>query len=257
MQRRTLTFLVLASLCMFASAAQGGAVARAQDGGASLGGSASVDESASLNEPAPQDEGARDEGGAQNALESRMHTGLLLGGKVGAGLGKPWSDFGATPVFELELGYALPPLHRAIQLFFTGQYTQPGMSGTSSARDPRLPGDGLVHYDVTQQELTLSFGGLYRFDVGSRQVMPYGGLGGRLYLLDTKVKGSAGGQPYGQNEEKQTRVGLLLLGGVELFVGPGALLGELSFGWASIDSFVLRNTNLGALNLAVGYRLML
>ena len=86
--------------------------------------------------------------------------------------------------------------------------------------------------------------------------MPYAGLGGRLYLLDTKVKGSAGGQAYGRNEEKQTRVGLLLLGGVELFVGPGALLGELSFGWASVNSFVLRITNLGALNLAVGYRLM-
>jgi hypothetical protein len=48
----------------------------------------------------------------------------------------------------------------------------------------------------------------------------------------------------------------LLLGGAELFVGPGALLAELSFGWASVNSFVLRNTNLGALNLAVGYRLM-
>jgi hypothetical protein len=198
-----------------------------------------------------------DDHGGQTPIESKLHSGLLLGGKVGGGLGKPWSDFGATPVFELELGYALPPLHRAIQLFFSGQYTQPGMSGTSGIKDQRLPGNGLVSYDVLQQELTLSFGGLYRFDVGSKQVMPYGGIGGRLYMLDTKVKGSVGSQAYGRNQETQTRVGLLLLGGAELYVGPGALLAELSFGWASVNSFVLRNTNLGALNLAVGYRLML
>jgi hypothetical protein len=233
-------FLLLALLC-------GGGAAHAQEMGAQ--GDVSLDATSA-------GAGGSDHGG-QTAIESKLHTGLLLGGKVGGGPGKPWSDFGATPVFELELGYALPPLHRAIQLFFTGQYTQPGMSSTSGTKDPRLPGNGLVSYDVLQQELTLSFGGLYRFDVGSKQVMPYGGVGARMYLLDTKVKGSVSGQAYGRNEETQTRVGLLLLGGAELYVGPGALLAELSFGWASVNSFVLRNTNLGALNLAVGYRLML
>jgi hypothetical protein len=193
---------------------------------------------------------------SQSPLESRLQTGLLVGGKVGGGLGKPFSEFGATPVFELELGYALPPLHRAIEIFFTGQYTQPGIDGVTGKRDPRLPSPGLISYDLTQQELTLSLGALYRFDIGSRMVMPYAGLGGRMYMLNTKIKGSTGSQAYGQNEETQTRAGLLLLGGAELFVGPGALLAELSFGWASVNSFVLRNTNLGALNLAVGYRLM-
>lgn len=193
----------------------------------------------------------------QNALESRANTGIVLGGKVGAGLGKPFSEFGATPVFELELGYMLPPLHRSIELFFTGQYTQPGISGTSSASDPRLPGDGKVKYDVTQQELALSLGALYRIDVGTKTFMPYGGLAGRMYLLNTKVKGSAGGQSYGDNNETRNAFGLALLGGAELYLGPGALLAELSFGWASVNGFVLRNTNLGALNLAVGYRLML
>jgi len=223
-----------------------GNVARAQD--------ASEQGDVSMEASSASDSGG---GGRQTPIESKLHSGLLLGGKVGGGIGKPWSDFGGTPVFELELGYALPPLHRAIQLFFSGQYTQPGMSGTSGTKDPRLPGNGLVGYDVLQQELTLSFGGLYRFDVGSKQVMPYGGIGGRMYMLNTKVKGSAGDQAYGRNQETQTRVGLLLLGGAELYVGPGALLGELSFGWASVNSFVLRNTNLGAWNLAVGYRLML
>jgi hypothetical protein len=192
---------------------------------------------------------------ADSPLESRAHTGLLLGGKAGGGLGKPFSEFGATPVFELELGYLLPPLHRSIELFVSGQYTQPGIDGISGKADPRLP--GASSFDLTQQELALSFGGLYRFDVGSRLLMPYAGLGARLYLLNTKVKGSAGGHVYGQNEETQSAAGLLLLGGLELFAGPGALLGELSFGWAPVDGFVLRDTNLGAMHFALGYRLML
>jgi len=211
----------------------------------------------SLDSGTATDGGRADSDGRKSPIESKLHSGLLLGGKVGAGLGKPWSDFGATPVFELEVGYALPPLHRAIELFLAGQYTMPGMTGVSGTKDPRIPSNNLVSYDVLQQELTLSFGGLYRFDVGSKQVMPYGGIGGRMYLLDTKIKGSVGGQAYGRNEETQTRFGLLLLGGAELYLGPGALLGELSFGWASVNSFVLRNTNFGAWNLAVGYRLML
>jgi hypothetical protein len=201
------------------------------------------------SEPSPSDQHA------DSPLESRVHSGLLIGGKVGGGLGKPFSEFGATPVFELELGYLLPPLHRSIELFVSGQYTQPGIDGISGKADPRLP--GATSFDLTQQELALSFGGLYRFDVGSRLLMPYAGLGARLYLLNTKVKGSAGDHVYGQNEETHSAAGLLLLGGLELFVGPGALLGELSFGWAAVDGFVLRDTNLGALHLAFGYRLML
>jgi hypothetical protein len=195
---------------------------------------------------------------ADNPLASRADVGLVVGGKVGAGIGKPFSEFGATPVFELELGYMLPlgdPIGRSIELFVTGQFTQPGIDGKGKP-DSRLPGDGILHYDVTQQELALSLGALYRFDLHNKLLMPYGGLGGRMYMLKTKVKASAGGQDYGANDETQTKFGLVLLGGVDIFVGPGALLAELSFGWASLDGYVLRNTNLGALSLAVGYRLM-
>jgi hypothetical protein len=196
----------------------------------------------------------------KSPLDARASTGLVLAGKVGIGLGKPFSDFGATPVFELELGYLLPfgaPVNRSIEVFVDGQYTMAGMTGTSKQSDPRLPSTGLVKYDLTQQALALSLGGIYHIDVGSELIMPYAGLGARMYLLKTKVKGSAGGQTYSPSDETQTRAGLLLLGGVEIFAGPGALLAELSFGWASVNSFVLRDTNLGALNLTLGYRLVL
>ncbi|MBM4362708.1 MAG: hypothetical protein FJ104_08505 [Deltaproteobacteria bacterium] len=46
------------------------------------------------------------------------------------------------------------------------------------------------------------------------------------------------------------------LGG-ELHVGPGAVLLEVQTGYAAVDGFVLRDTNVGALNAALGYRLFL
>jgi hypothetical protein len=192
-----------------------------------------------------------------SAIEARAHSGAIIGAKVGAGVGKPWSEFGATPVFELELGYVLPPLHRSVGVFLSGQYVQPGIDGVTSPADARLPGSGLASYQITQQQLVLSLGGMYRFDVGSRLIMPYAGLGGRLYMLRTNTTGKVDGQSFGENHETQSRVGLLLLGGAEFYLGPGAVLAEVSFSWPKLNGYVLRDTNLGTWALSLGYRLML
>ncbi|MGD8863180.1 MAG: hypothetical protein PVI30_24410 [Myxococcales bacterium] len=192
---------------------------------------------------------------APTPMASRADLGLVIGGKVGGGLGT--GAVGATPVFELELGYALPPLNRAIEVFVAGQYSQPGTDGTASEPDPRLPGDGTFSYDITQQIMTVTLGGIYRLDLQNDLLMPYGGLGGRVYMLNTKTKGEVDGQAFGENEETQTDFGLVVMGGVDIFLGPGALLAELSFGWAAVDGFVLRDTDVGSLNLAVGYRVIL
>jgi hypothetical protein len=200
------------------------------------------------------------QGESESALEERVNLGLTVGAKVGAGLGAPLSDFGGTPAFELELGYLLPvdvPQGHELGIFFSGLYVQPGVDGSASAPDSRLPGDGIVHYEVTQQELVLSLGGMYRIDIGSRLLMPYGGLGGRMYLLNTNVTGDVAGEPYGDSDETKTSFGLVVMAGVELMLGPGALLAELQMGWAPLDAYVMRDTNLGALSLAVGYRLFL
>jgi hypothetical protein len=50
---------------------------------------------------------------------------------------------------------------------------------------------------------------------------------------------------------------VVALCGVDVFVGPGALLGEISFGWAKLDGAVVQDTNLAALSLTLGYRVML
>jgi hypothetical protein len=193
-------------------------------------------------------------------MDARADVGLVFGGKVGAGLGKPFSDFGATPVFELELGYAPnlgASLGHPLEIFLAGQYAQPGLDGSADEADPRVPGSEPFSYEVTQQMVTMSLGALWRFDISSDLVMPYGGLGARMYLLNTHAKGSVGGEAFSESNETQNAFGLVLLGGVDIFVGPGALLAELSFGWAGLDGYIMRDTNLGALSLAVGYRVVL
>ena len=198
--------------------------------------------------------------GGDTPLDKRAKLGLVLGGKVGGGIGAPFSEFGASPVAELEIGFLLPlpaPVGRSIELFITGQYTQPTVDGRVTKADPRLPGDGVLEYEVTQQELALTFGALYRIPLSTDLLMPYGALGGRMYLLKTKVTGSGGGEAYGDNEETASEFGFYAALGVDFFVGPGAILAEVQMGYAALDGFVMRNTNVGALNLAVGYRLML
>jgi hypothetical protein len=195
---------------------------------------------------------------AETPIESRANAGLIIGGKVGGGFGV--GGFGATPIFELELGFAPDlgsSLGRSLEFFFIGQYAQPGVDGDAPKVDPRFTAGAPFSYDVTQQMFSLSLGALYRFDVGSKLLMPYAGLGGRLYLLKTKVKADVMGESLGESSETRSDLGLVALGGLDVFVGPGALLGEVSFSWAPLDGYVMRATNLSALSLAVGYRVML
>jgi hypothetical protein len=197
---------------------------------------------------------------SDSPLDRRADSGLALGAKLGGGIGAPLSELGATPVFEVELGYFLPlgdPIGRSLELFVSGQYAQPKLDGRTSEADDRLPADGIASYELTQQQLTLTLGALYHIPVGSDLLMPYGGLGGRMYLLNTKVTGEAGGEAFGENEETQTDFGLLVVAGLDVFAGPGALLAELQLGWAGVDGYVLRDTNVGALQLVLGYRFVL
>ena len=106
-------------------------------------------------------------------------------------------------------------------------------------------------------QVVLTLGGLYRLDVGSDLVVPYGALGGRMYLWKTDVSGDADGQPFGNYHEQDTDFGGYAALGADFFVGPGSILVEAQFGYASIDNFILRNTDTGTLNAVVGYRMYL
>jgi hypothetical protein len=184
----------------------------------------------------------------------RHGTGFVVGGKAGFGIGAPFNELGGTPVGELELGFVLPlpePVDRRLQIFAAGSYVQPGTSGETDA-DPRLPGDGVLHYELRQRMAVVTFGGLYRFSLDA--LAPYAAIGGRLYMMETETSGDVDGEPIGTNRETRSTFGGYLAGGVDYLLGPGALLAELQLSYAPVDGFVLRDTNVAGLSLAIGYR---
>ncbi|WP_168210531.1 porin family protein [Persicimonas caeni] len=183
--------------------------------------------------------------------------GLVIGAKVGGGFPQLTSEFDTTFTGELELGYTLPVLDRSIEVFLSGQYAAPSSEETEAGPDERLPGDGTWSYEATMHQVVLTLGGLYRLDVGSDLVVPYGALGGRMYLWQTDVDGEADGQPFGEYEEQDTDFGGYAALGADFFLGPGSLLVEVQFGYASVDNFILRDTDTGSLNAVIGYRMFL
>lgn len=181
--------------------------------------------------------------------------GLVLGGKVGAGIGKPLNEAGPSVAAQLELGYVLPPLDHTFEPFLAFAYSAPSLEGTSRQSDPRLPGDGIVRYRVDQQIGALDLGVRARLPLAA--ITPYAAAGGRMFMLRSTVSGEVAGEPFGSSEETGTAWGAFFAAGAELNLGPGALLAELQLGYGGVDAFVLRDTNAGALSLFLGYRLML
>lgn len=198
--------------------------------------------------------------GEKDPLDQRANLGLVLGLKLGAGFSQPFSELGSSVVTELELGYLLPlpdPVGRSFELFLILHYAQPSVEGEIEQADPRLPDDGIMKYDITQQQLVLTPGVLYRLPMGGELVRPYAALGARIYMMRTLIEAEAAGESFGDSEETATSVGFYGALGCDIFLGPGAILAELQLAYAGLDGYVMRDTNVGALNLAVGYRLML
>jgi hypothetical protein len=187
--------------------------------------------------------------------------GLVPTAKVGGSFNGTFTALGTSPDLEIELGYTLPVLDRSLEPFLGFVYTQPKTSRQDVADSSGLDGtsrlDAAMHYDLTQQEFIMTAGLLYRLRVPVPMFRPYAALGARLYLMKTRVDGSDGTDVFGQNREGSTRPGAYGALGGELHFGPGALLLEAQLGYAKIDGFVMRNTNTGALNLALGYRFFL
>lgn len=196
-------------------------------------------------------------------LKERADIGLVFGLKIGSGFSQPFNALGTSIVGEIEIGYLLPlpdPVGQSIELFVSGQYTQPSLSDTTTEADPRLPGDGLMHYEVTQQQIGLTLGALYRVPIGGsvgQWFRPYGALGARLYLMRTQVNAGVSGEAFGESRETATEVGFYGAIGGDFFLGPGSAFLETQFSYAGLDGYIMRDTNVGALNLALGYRLFI
>lgn len=198
------------------------------------------------------------------ALESKPDTGgvddsgaLLLAGKVG-GIA---SFNGLDPFVQagLELGWVFGDTDHSIAGFLQVEYSAPPASGEGSEDqfDPSRVPDGAYEWELVQKELVFQPTFLYRLTGLTDSITPYVGIGPRIYLLETVVRGAAGGETIGDTKERSTKFGAGLPLGVELALGPGGLFAELLLQWAPFDHETTGETHLGGSSLFVGYRALL
>ncbi len=178
--------------------------------------------------------------------------GLLAGAKVGGLLSFGGLDPNAR--VGLELGYVFPWMERSFALLLDADYAAPKSSGTQ-AGDARVAG-GTYDWHLTEQMLTLMPVAMYRYTKLGR-VVPYVGIGPRIYLLRSTVRGAVGSVEIPETTEQSTKVGFGLPFGAELKLGPGGVIGEFLFEYGSLDHMATGNSNTGALSLAIGYRFLL
>lgn len=182
----------------------------------------------------------------------RGQSGVLLGAKVGGVL--PFTGLNPNARVGVEAGYVFPWLEGSFAAALDVDFAAPKSSGSSSG-DPRVP-NGSYDWHLTEQELAFMPVVMYRLtSLGS--VVPYIGIGPRIYLLRSTVRGSSGGAEIAETTEQSTKVGLGIPAGAELRLGPGSAFAELLFEYAKLDHTATGPANTGGLNLLLGYRFVL
>jgi hypothetical protein len=133
-------------------------------------------------------------------------------------------------------------------------YTVPHKDGTAS--DARIIG-GSYSWELTQKELVFQPTFLYRITGVAGDLVPFVGIGPRIYLLETVVEGKAGDAKIMETKEHSTKFGVGLPLGIEYELGPGGLLAELLFQYGPLNHTITGSTNLGGATLQIGYRALL
>lgn len=209
---------------------------------ASASGSASASASADVNMSVSADsDGAPAAGKKLSAITVALKFGGLFP--------QPFAELGTSYLVTLEGGYWFA-MKRRLGVTLELGYTAPTASGSES--DARVPG-GSYDWDLQQRELILGASVLYRLPMGKLTV--YGGIGPRLFMLDSHVDGSAGGQAIKESTEQSTKFGFGVPIGAGFRLGPGDLVGELLMAFSSLDHKVTGDANTGALSFSLGYRL--
>jgi hypothetical protein len=190
--------------------------------------------------------------GAPAEAAQRDRGAFVAGGKVGAAL--PFDGLGPMASGIVEIGYVFPWLRRSFGLLVDVAYTVPVKSGTQK-NDPRVDG-GSYGWNLTQKELTISPMVYYRLTMLGR-VVPYLGVGPRVYLHQSVVEGNVGTQTILQTKEQSTKVGVGVPVGVGFQLGPGELCGEFLFEWGKLDHTATGDSSSMGGNVQVGYRFLL
>jgi hypothetical protein len=172
---------------------------------------------------------------------------------VGAKLGgiAPFDGLSPFASAGVEVGYVLPVMEHQLAIVLDVDYTQPTKTGTES--DPRVMG-GTYTWKLTQQELGVMPVLLYRI-TSIAGVTPFVGAGPRVLLLKSTVQDN-GAPSISMTTEQSTTIGGGLVGGAELPLGPGRLIGELLFQYGGLDHTATGDSHTAALSLSVGYRVL-
>jgi hypothetical protein len=182
---------------------------------------------------------------ASATADGHHQVGLAVDVSVGTLV--PTSKYDTGFLGTLRLGYRLPWLEQRLGVAVGLAYLRTGRSVSGS--DPRVPG-GTWSSDVATDQLVADLEIFWRFFDQSHRLVPYVGLGPALFMLRDTPK------TYGtENTEDSTQVGFVFQGGVDYRLGPGAVFGEVRGQYAGVDRTVPGDHNLGAIGVAVGYRL--
>lgn len=186
---------------------------------------------------------------AQDAPPPQATGGAFMAdAKIGGVLAFGGLDPNVRPA--IGLGYMFGWKNRSIAAQLQVDYAS--FKAKGSDQDPRVVG-GSYAWDLTEQTLVLFPWAMYRFTSLGRLV-PFAGIGPRMYMLRSNIKGSAAGGPLPETKEQSTNVGLGIPFGAEFKLGPGGLLGELLLEYGPLDHKVTGSSNTGALSLFLGYR---
>lgn len=190
---------------------------------------------------------AADESGGARARPGAGEKGVFITGKVGGII--PFGGLGPNAIGGIDLGYAM---ENGLAFGVGADYAAPKKSGSET--DPRVTGRS-YSWHLTQQMLQVMPFVMYRIkSMGS--LVPYVGIGPRIYMLQSFVRSGDGNPTFGETRETSTKVGVGIPIGLELAAGPGGFIGELLLQYGGLSHAATGKSNTGAASLSIGYRLM-
>lgn len=175
----------------------------------------------------------------------------LVGVKVGAFLPQAFQAQLDTSYFvELEGGYLLPFVNRMFAIVGSFALSMPQTRNT--VMDPRVPG-GSYSYDQTTQQFQLGLSFQAKVPLG--RLVPYVGIGPRLFIVRTPSSGSAAdGTAIPQTTELSQEVGVGVPLGLDILLGPGRLFLEFQLLYAASSQQSTGAGSFGSMTAAAGYR---